>query len=283
MPYKQHPVSPAYRKYPTPGLWQSIMMLILLFYVAPASSQNGLKLFKTVTTDASMLYSDALGNFYLSDGRVFSKYDPAGNLLKTYSNNSNGRLWLADPTDPLKIMLFYGDFSRIVYLNQDLVPQSDIIDLSKLQGSDFSLACVSFDNAIWLYEPAARKLCRYNSQLQLLQESGDISQLSGVDISPLKMTENNQLLYLNDTATGFMIFDRYGAYLKTLPFRGMRHFQIYSGKLFMSDENSIQLYDPEQNTISQITIGSPVNIGFRIENKRLFVLKPGKLEIYIPE
>src|SRR5438046_1047362 len=86
-------------------------------------------LLQTLPFKADLLTTDNLGNFYLVKNDVLEKYDAGGTLLKTYSNKSFGKIDLADAGNPMKLLLFYKNFSQVVFLDNTLSQNGDPVSL----------------------------------------------------------------------------------------------------------------------------------------------------------
>ena len=63
------------------------------------------------------LAADNLGNGYVYDLNTIIKYSPNGDSIGTYSNNRLGNITSIDVTNPYKILVFYADYSIIVFLD----------------------------------------------------------------------------------------------------------------------------------------------------------------------
>lgn len=266
-----------------PLLKAVLLLSMFTSYGINADAQQKLALNKRIETKASLLFSDALGNFFLVAGNVLSKYSPEGELLRTYSNMKSGSPAWVDPTDPLKILVFHKDFSLLRYLNDEMAVQRDEVSLISLGLTDPLLVCASFDNGFWVYDGAGRQLSRFDSRLRKNQESGDISQITGKLFQPEMMMELGHILYINDPQTGILVFDRYAAYLRTIPILGIKCFQVYGDNIFFLNDSSISAYHLTEKTFSEIMKVPAGSKAFRIENKRFYLLTAEAVEIYTPE
>jgi hypothetical protein len=265
-------------------LMKAVFLLSLFSsFVLTADAQQKLLLYKRIETNASLLFSDALGNYFLVSGNILSKYSPEGDFLRSYSNMKSGPPAWIDPSDPLKILVFHKDFSLLRYLNDEMAVQRDEVSLITLGLTDPVLVCASFDNAFWTYDGAGRQLTRFDSRLRKNQESGDISQITGKNFQPEMMMELGHILYVNDPQTGILVFDRYAAYLRTIPVTGIEYFQVYGDHLFFLKDGCVSTYHLIEKNLSEIMKVPAGSKAFRIENKRFYLLTADALEIYIPE
>jgi hypothetical protein len=207
-------------------------------------------------------------------------FDDSGNLLYTYSSLIDGNINALDVSDPLKILVFYRDFGRIKYLDNKLSVKGDYVALQDLSLEQSSIACSSYENSFWVYDPLSIKFYRIDQNLQVNQSSSNISQITGFTFSPAYMAEYNNNLYVSDTANGVLIFDRYGAFIKTIAVKKIHFFQILNNKLAYFDSGSIRTIDLKTYDESKTEIPDQSTICLRVEQNKLYVLTNKKLNIY---
>ncbi|UPT66170.1 MAG: hypothetical protein M0D57_17035 [Sphingobacteriales bacterium JAD_PAG50586_3] len=90
--------------------------VLAALFITRASAQITFTPERTQTVSGTKLYVDKLDNVYVINDNEIFKYKPDGKLFNRYSNKSLGKVTMIDVSNPLKILLFYKDFSRIVYL-----------------------------------------------------------------------------------------------------------------------------------------------------------------------
>jgi len=218
-----------------------IHLLFFLFYFTSSYAQNELTLVKEIYIDADRIYSDHIGNFYVVHQEELTKHDSLGTKLYSYSNLQYGNISHLDVSNPLKILVFFKDFNSIIYLDKTLSPQGDIIDLNHLSSLS-SLVCSSYQNGIWLYEPLNSEIIRYNQNFKISSRSGNIQMQLGEEFFPLEMQEVANKIYIT-TSKGFVIFDRYGAYIKIYPFSDASCLKIINEELFFLKNKNLHHYN----------------------------------------
>lgn len=245
------------------------------------SLQNSkFKLIKSIPTSSSSLVTDNLGNAYLLNGNILEKYDAEGNLLKNYSNKNLGTITSVDVNNPLKILLFYKSFQQILVLDNMLAPSGNSVSLDALGYNQSSLSCSSHDNGFWIFSQQNSELLRFDHNLQKTQQTGNVSQLSGMAINPDFLTEQNNKVFLNDSSKGILVFDIYGTYNKTIPLTGLHQFQISNDLIVYFKSGKTKSYNLK--TLEEVEIALPdENIsGARTEKEKLYLLKQKSLDIY---
>jgi hypothetical protein len=180
--------------------------------------------------------TDNLGNAYVISGDMIKKYKEDGSFYRVYSNKRLGNISSVDVMNPLKIVLFYKDFSRIVFLDNTVTENGNALLLEDRDLELASLACASFDNGIWVYDPVRFLLVRFNQQLQETVRITNLNQILGYAPEPDFMNEYESILYINDPSRGILRFDIFGTYLSTIPIKKLTKFQVSDKQLFYSNQ-----------------------------------------------
>ncbi|MBK9731463.1 MAG: hypothetical protein IPO83_09255 [Chitinophagaceae bacterium] len=239
-------------------------------------------LLTSVKTDATFLTTDYLQNGYIiTSGNEFQKVDSSGNLLVTYNQNRYGKLFFADATNPLRLVLSYPDYGTVVMLDNNL-SEVNALSLRKINIQSYSATCFSsIDNNIWVFDDQDFKLKKIDRNNDIVIESGDLFSLLGKALHPVFMQEDDQYVYLTDPDEGIVIFDIYGTYYQTLPFKNIHKFQVRSGQLFFQEAETLRSYELKTLELKNIALPDAAQvIDVRIEKSRLYVLRQGQLDIY---
>ena len=257
------------------------IIIVFIFNTGYSSGTNSyFTLIKSIEVSGDYISTDNLGNVYLIDDNKLTKYDENGNILFTYASLIDGNITGIDVSNPMKILLFYKDFSRIKFLDNKLSVKGDYVGLQDISLEQANLACLSYENSFWVYDPLSIKIYRIDQNLQINQSSSNISQLTGFSFNPSYMIEYNNLLYISDTAKGIFIFDRYAGLTKTIPLKKILFFQIINNKIIFSEKGKLKTFD--LNTYEEASTPFPDNdnICIRVEQSKLYVLTGKKLNIY---
>jgi len=255
-------------------------IIILLLISCMAFQTSDYVLLNTIDVQVSFMTSDNLGNLYLVVNNELKKYDGKGNLLKTFSDKAHGNITFVDVTDPLKILLHFKDFHQILFLDNMLSVKSDPILLDNLELLQPSLVCTSFDNGFWVYDQQDFQLERFDKNLKVSNQSGNIAQLTGIEIKPKFLIETGGKVYLSDIETGIFIFDRYGTYSKKLPFKNITSFQVVDDNIFYSTNSQLIRYNVKTFEQQAMDLPSKNVISSRFEQDRLFLQDSTSVKIY---
>lgn len=261
-------------------IYKFSLIFFLLLTGFKASAQQTLKLLRTVDCSGSYITVDNLGNIFVIEGSRLLCFDTTGNTQFTYSNISDGPFSSVDVCDPMKLLLFSREFARIRFLDHTLSQKGSDIKLDELGFSNATLACISYQSGFWLYDPSSIQLIRFSSNLQAEQLSGNITMLSGFEINPNFLVENGNLVYLTDTYQGIFIFDRYGAFLKILPYKNICSLQFAGDALIMFTAKEIIVYNTVTLKEGIMTLPDISAISACISQGKLYLLTGKEMKIY---
>jgi len=255
-------------------------LFLVLFFCAFLPGEKPV-LLKKIEAFGALFTTDPMDNLYIVQQERIDKYDRSGNLLKNFSDKTLGEISSADVSNPLRLVLFYRDFSQVVFLDNTMTLSGGPINLQKLGYPQATLIGNSYDNALWLYDQQNFELLRLDNGLQVNQRTGNLGQQLNIELQPNFLIEVNNKVYLNNPATGILVFDVFGTYHKTIPIKGLQDLQVRGDKLMYS-KNSGKLFSYEfksGETDSLSGIPAPVK-SMRLGKERLFVHKGDTISVY---
>jgi hypothetical protein len=116
-----------------------------------------------------------------------------------------------------------------------------------------------------------------------LQTSGNIRQYTSVGSSVTYLYDNNDRVFVNDSANGIFVFDVFATYLKTLPIRGCDEIKVIQNELFYYHTQTSELHKYQLNTFKTTNYFLPDSVKVRdicIEKNQLYLLKKEGITIY---
>jgi hypothetical protein len=257
-----------------------LVFLILILIPIHLTAQN-CRLLNELNLSGKKMQTDGLDNIYITDYQRLSKYDLKGNKLAEYSNKQLGNITSADVSDAFRILLFFKDFNQLVNLDNFLSELGSNIILDQLGVQRTEAICSASNGGFWLFNSQENRLLYYDKSLAPVYKSIDLSSITDSIGIPTGLQEINTLVYLNIPENGLFVFDRFGNYLKTLPYKNLETFQVNGNKLLGLSTNVIKIYD--LNTFSEEILTIPGNdimsVQF-LQNNKYIVLKKDKIEIY---
>ncbi len=258
-------------------------VLILLF--STASAQDSLRIVKQFRPEQPIrsFAVDNLDNLYLlTRARELVKYDAQLKWVGNHRNQVLGPLRQVDVTNPLQLLLFYAENAVLLQLD-NMLYTTNRFEIGKLNLSENSLVCRSFDNNIWLYDARAFRLRKLANDLRVVVEGEWLQNKLQTALSPTDLIESGERLYLNDPEVGILVFDLYGAYLKTLPITGQETLQVYQGKLYYSQGDQLFYYDTQKLQHQPISLPTGLKAKqFRVNRSGLWVFDGEQLFLLAP-
>src|SRR5574344_1926434 len=140
-------------------------MKYLIFFIfsilaIPLIHSQSLMVQDSINGEADEIQCDLFGNLYAIQNQYLIKYDTLGNRIAQYSNLRLGDISSANTSNFQKLFLFYNESGYVVLLNDRLSEISNPFNLNTHLSETFSLACPSYNQGFWCYNPLERKLIR---------------------------------------------------------------------------------------------------------------------------
>ena len=196
---------------------------------------------------ASFFTVDKRNNIYfINDKNEVVKYNSADSTQITYSNKTLGKPALIDVNNPMKILVFYPDYSTMVILDNTL-SQISSLRLTTLNGTTacqpLAICRESESDFIWMYDALSRKLIRFDETGTIVSESEPFDELFEFPLeTPYIFSGDNKVLFLDQT-NGLYIFDIYGNYISA-QYIVTDHVPFFNGQfLVVTDGKKVQGFD----------------------------------------
>ncbi len=257
-------------------------LLYIVFFFVFCHSSIAQELVKSIPIEGGRsIFTDDLGNVYLiRDDNSLTRYSPAGDSTGNFRTVQNGELRWIDATNPLRILLYYPAFSKIILLDRMLSPKNEL-NLKKLQLYNPPAVGMSADGKIWVYDFVNARLKKIDDQLNMVQVGNDMRQESQTVPKPSALLEKDGVVYISDALQGIYTFDRFAGYKNKLDIKGISKMQVLGSQLIYCQGDTLQAYD--MKTFLQKSMLLPGDNDFieaRIERNRLYYLYVSRLDIY---
>lgn len=240
--------------------------------------------FKTMPVAITDLAVDNLDNLYLlTTTDQLKKYNAAGDSVSAYNDvRRYGKLHAIDVTNPLKLLLFYKDFSTVVILDRQLTART-AIELRRKNILQAGAVGLSYDNNIWLFDEYDNKLKKINEEGTLLQETPDLRTVFGFALQPQQIIDNNNTVYLYDSSKGVFMFDHYGTFRKKAGITGWQRIAVFDKYIYGIDANaSFSNYNTATLLTEQRKLPTALKgtYNYQVANNKLFAWTRDSLHIY---
>lgn len=269
------------------------LYIVMCCFALPLWSQtdtllqnSGLKLGTPISIHngkAKSFSADNLGNVYvLTAGGLLIKYNDNGDSLNVFNDvRRYGNISALDATNPMKLLLYYKDFSTIVMLDRYL-NRINLIDLRKFGVFQAKAVGLAYDNNIWVFDEQSAKLKKIDETGRLLSETADLRQVLETSPSPDKIIDRDGFVYVYDIVNGLFIFDYYGTLKNSIVLKGLRDLQI-TGKMITGRRNQeIITYIPGSLELVEVPLPATIQQSEKIyiSQSGIFVLDEGGVKLY---
>ncbi len=244
---------------------RSLIFLFLLSQPLVVNSQ-WVELYR-IPARSSFIAMDNLLNIYSVSQSELFKYDKNGVFQFRFSDKQLGDIGEIDITFPLRPLVIYPEINYLTILDNTLSDNRGKRNLLDYNISLATAACTSIQNHYWIYDAMSFSLVRLNENFKKVLETGNLSQILGTELSPNYMVEFANRLYVNNPATGILVFDIFGTYMKTIPIGGLIRFQVFEGGIIYFQENSIFRYDPVLFHTTEFTLPTEASYAVMQKNR----------------
>ena len=262
---------------------QTIVADTIISYPYPTKTNAYFKYIKFIPGDYTYMDVDVLDNVYLiTAGNQLKKINANGDSVAVFNDvKKYGNPSLIDVSNPLKILVYYKNFSTVVILDR-LLTFRNSINFRKTNIFSVKTLATSYDNNIWLFDEQDFKLKKIDDDGKTLIETTDWRQIMDSVPLPTQIIDRDNFVYLYDINKGFYIFDYYGTFKNNLPFLHWEHTAISGNKLYGFLNNRLYSYELKSLSLKDYTIPSFFEdyTDIKTMNGKVYLLKKDGVEIY---
>jgi hypothetical protein len=263
----------------------NILSLLIFVFSIPARAQKAApyKLIASVKGDVIDFAVDNLDNVYvLTSTDQLKKYNAAGDSVAVFNNVKKfGKVTTVDVSNPLKVLLYYKDFSTIVVLDR-LLAVRNTIDLRQQNIFQVNAIAQSYDNNIWLFDEGDSKLKKINDEGKSLLETTDFRLLFDQAPHVKNIYDQDGFVYLYDPEQNVFVFDYYGALRNRILINGWQDFKVTGKFIFGINNDTLHRYEISTFRVNDeklpVSLKNSLKVNFT--SARLYALKKDLLEIY---
>lgn len=264
---------------------KQICLLLTIFICTGSIAQDNIvfRLEKTINGRFVDFQADPLGNYYLLDEQnQLKKLNPRGDSMGVFNEvRRYGKLSSIDASNPLKVLLYYRNFSTIVVLDR-FMGVVNTIDLRKAGVFRVKAIAQSYDNQIWVFDEQENKLKKVDESGNTLTASVDFRMLFDEVPTPTQIIDQEGFVYLYDPAKGVYVFDIYGAFKTKLSYPALNAFSVIGKTIMGISEAKLLFYT--MGTLSEKNVSLPAELDGKektvIRPGKYYVLKEGEIRLY---
>lgn len=226
------------------SIFSGVIVLYLIFSVYLIGAQPQLVLKDSLKIGVGESFSvDKFQNIYLVKKHELLKFDKAGKLLNRFSQNLLGNIDKIDVTNPLEIIVFYKEQSRILFLDNTLSAQGDPISFNELGYDYVADVCNSQYKGFWIYDANNFELIKLNKTSTPQNNSGNVNWLLKKEVVIDHIMERSNIVFASDTGKGVLMFDNLGNYMKFIPLSNFTLLSASMDQIIYLKDNVIHKYN----------------------------------------
>lgn len=242
-----------------------------------------LRSMRDIPVHAHLMTMDELGNIYvIRDDNTLIRYNDKGDSTGFYRSVLNGDIGQIDATNPLRILLYYPAYAKVVLLDR-MLSEKVQTDLRRQQILSAPAVATASDGRLWVYDPFNARLLKLDEAGEMVRTSNDLRQQISFVPNPSFILERDRRVYVCDSTKGLLIFDQFANYVNTIPLPGIRSLQAYGDQVVYRVGNELRSYDLKLMTEKVLPLpaaGAEAIIQAQIGPTTVAVLYPTRLVIY---
>lgn len=243
--------------------WLLISLLSLAFL--PGISQELL-----IQGDFDDFAADPLGNLYTVKENTLIKYSPSGVRQYEYTSLEYGSISSVDVSNPMKLLIYFREFDRAVFLDKYLSPSSDIVDVSAHGIITSAALATAYDNGIWIFDSGSDRLLRLDGSLNVSHQSDPIN--ASQDYGNLKRLKEAGQSVLLAFEHKVLVFDQYASYDKSIPVDSAQTISFMNNALVYITQNQLLRYNYITHEVKKMPWPFGTVHSIRLSNKQTFYL-----------
>lgn len=265
----------------------NLTLLLIITICLSIADLHGQKFSLIKTIDAKDVWeftTDKLGNLYVADDKVISKYDLNGNFLCSYSDYDFLNFRYLDATDPFKLMLFSPEFQNIRLLDSYFGLSGQLYLFNYPEMGLPALASATDDGNYWIFDRQNLVLRKIDMRGNVLISSTYLYLLYERNYLPTYMHSNRDWIIMNNQNNELLVFDRFGNYYKGVVLDSAEFQQVTGNLLFFIQNNKLIAFnftELKQSTVETPDLSDVSAI--RIESQRLYIFRKNQIEIISTE
>jgi hypothetical protein len=269
---------------PVKKIWLLFFASVLSCAMSFAQTDSVFRFTKNIDGDFTYFNVDNLDNIYLlNSNNQLKKLNSNGDSAGVFNDvRKYGRLFSIDVTNPLKLLLYYQNFSTIVVLDRFLNIRN-VINLRKQNIFNVKTVATSYDNNIWLFDEGDAKLKKIDDNGEVLTETVDCRLLFDTVPSPTQIIDQDGFVNLYDPEKGFYIFDIYGSLKSKTAFLHWKNVEVINKNLYGFSDSVLYQYLPGSLQMKEYKLSPYFTDAIQIKaaNSKLYLLSKTGLQQYL--
>ena len=235
------------------------VLFLLIPFLLGTSLKAQIVLKDSVLQAGTQLFRvDDLGNqyFVIKDQSILMI--KKGGLRFTFNDKSLGDIANIDVSNPLKILVHYGEANTLLILDNTL---SEVGKIALQELGIYGLNVVvgtSRLGGFWVFNPMEYNLVRYGFDRARIA-GNQLSRNIIKSTTPLMLLERNGKVFLSFQEGKLLVFDVNAVYLYQFPFPQHGQFQVANNRVFYRHTNHLRILNIETVEQKQVPLPKQLN------------------------
>lgn len=236
---------------------------------------------KDIPVKTNNITTDQLNAVYYFNDNILTCISPDDNTMLTFSNMFLGKIYSVDAADPFRVLVFYKDLNKIIFLDNKLSELRSAINLNDAGYYNVIATAASSRGGFWIYDQDLNQLVYFDKLLNASEKSSALSNLfDDSELSKIVLIEKSDFLYLGIPGKGVFLFDIYGTFIKEFPILDFKDLQVVGQNIVYFSNNKLKIYNTQIFETEEVNLPVENIIGCRIESNQLFLLMNDRISIY---
>ncbi len=258
-----------------------LLFIFFLIQINISLSQETIttQLIDSISLNADVFVGvDDFENYYYTKGNTF--YKKTNETVYSYTNTQLGEIASVDITNPLKILLFYRDFTTIVLLDNRLNELTDIINFSRERFTkNITFAAISSNNNLWLYSIDDNVLSLWNYETKkTVFDSQPLSFYNfNFEANNLISDYENCWVYSNKE---IIKFNEFGSYLATISLPKFSNIRLLENSFTYFEGDDLFVFKNNASIKFEFVNNKHLSTNYFVNKNNLYFFKDGAIYKY---
>ncbi|HNQ67904.1 MAG TPA: hypothetical protein PKN32_05980 [Bacteroidales bacterium] len=221
--------------------------------------------------EADKVRVDNLGYIYLVIGTQLSRFDSDLIKIAQYDYKLNGEITNVDVSDPFRLLIFYKDFNRLIFLDNSLTELRDPIYMDDLLIYSTNAVCSSNQGSFRVFDNQNSSVISFNKDLDITQKGTNLYSILG-NQNVIKIKESNNFVYALSSSGEIIILDKFANFVKKPDWKNIKTFDCINDKLYLLIDSEIYYADENYEIIKIQDLTLANILDFAISVNKLYVL-----------
>ena len=279
-------------------------LLSLILFLIPALLFGQGKKIKSIQTSKQIVYAtvDRAGDFYvvLADGEI-QKYDKQGERLQSFKHK--GVPTLFDPTNAMRLLVYYRDLEEYAWLSPDL-ELSSFLKIDPSFAIEPILLCPSGERDLWVLDASDFSVKKINQSTGFTKvnpitgtksigsEKGREQNNTSItnefivkpDVIPsavdiMSMREYQNMLFLFDQKRGIAVYNNLGKLMRFIEVRNLKSYNFLGEELYFIENGKVKFLNMFSGEKSELKLEQPADFVL-LTDERIVLIKNDQLDVY---